>query len=264
MSTLTLPDKSPPLIVASAALLGVALYVVSQHPDAGLSLAVLAFLASGLIGDAFTGLAHFSFDYVFPYDFPIFGPIAKEFNEHHAAPDLDPSAYGQNFTKGAYASLPTAALTLGLTLCLPATPATFFIEAAVCGLAVWALFFHQIHSYCHMGSRLDPDLFNRRIAGIGQMADPRQQRLEIRALFETVPIPRAIRALQRCGLLLNPESHNLHHIRFESDFSSVNGWSDPFLNPFLGPLARRYKRARGAGRAPPAMAPCGDPRPQGY
>jgi hypothetical protein len=37
---------------------------------------------------------------------------------------------------------------------------------------------------------------------------------------------------------------------FEADFSSVNGWSDPLLNPVLGPIARRRKQARLVGRQP--------------
>jgi hypothetical protein len=49
--------------------------------------------------------------------------------------------------------------------------------------------------------------------------------------------------LQRCRIILNPATHNLHHVLFESDFSSVNGWSDPLLNFVLAPVARRKKAA---------------------
>jgi len=43
----------------------------------------------GHLSDLFTGLPHFSFDYVFLEKMPIMGPMAKEFREHHNFPDLD-------------------------------------------------------------------------------------------------------------------------------------------------------------------------------
>jgi hypothetical protein len=247
MSTLTLPAKAKPLILVSAGLLAITAYAMGRHGGASLALFALAFLVSGLVGDAFTGLAHFGFDYVFPYRLPILGPIAREFNEHHRNPRLDPSSYVENFTKGAYASLPFAALSLILLLGPAPSGLSFFASALLFWLAIWAGFFHQIHAYCHTGSRLPADLFNRRIAEIGRIPAKRQRMRELRLLFATVPIPPVIRLLQRCGLILRPESHNLHHIGFEADFSSVNGWSDPILNPILGPIARRYKEARRKG-----------------
>jgi len=56
-----------------------------------------------------------------------------------------------------------------------------------------------------------------------------------------VGIPRFVRVLQRCGLFLRPEIHWRHHASFESDFSSVNGWSDPMTNWIFGLIARRKK-----------------------
>jgi hypothetical protein len=55
---------------------------------------------SGFLADLLTGLMHFGFDYVFPDWMPIFGPIAKEFREHHEEPTLDPSAYVVNSPRG--------------------------------------------------------------------------------------------------------------------------------------------------------------------
>jgi len=172
---------------------------------------------------------------------PILGPIAREFREHHDCPTLDPKDYVVNLTKGAYCSLPVALLVYALCLTLPADGISFFIEATLLGMSFWAFFFHQIHSYAHMGSRLSPDEFNARVAQISRLPTKAVQIREFGKLFETVPIPPVIRFLQRYRIILNPEVHNLHHISFETDFSSVNGWADPVINVVLRPIARRMK-----------------------
>lgn len=64
-----------------------------------------------------------------------------------------------------------------------------------------------------------------------------------------MPIPPVIRLLQRCHLILNPGMHNLHHLAFETDFCSVNGWSDPVINWILRPIARHYKIQRPAPKS---------------
>jgi hypothetical protein len=260
MGALTIPTKARPVIALTVGLLMVALYILSCHSRASILLAILAVFISGFVADAFTGLAHFGFDYVFSHQMPVLGPIASEFNEHHAEPTLDPSSYVENFTKGAYASLPVVAGVLLLLACAPEGPLWFLAEAVFMGIAVWAFFFHQIHAYAHMGSSLSPEVFNARVDEISRLQSKCAQRRALGQLFETVPIPPAIRLLQRCGLILSPERHNLHHVCFERDFSSVNGWSDPFLNPFLGPVARRYKARRGAARSDGAALESG-PRP---
>jgi Lipid desaturase domain len=244
MGILALPARAKSLIVLSAVLVGASFVLLSRHPSASVSLAVLALFVSGYVGDAITGAAHFAFDYALPYNIFVFGPIAREFNEHHEEPSLDPSDYIENFTKGAYASLPPASLTFALLFALPQTSLGFFAAAVGAGLALWALFFHQIHSYAHVGSKLGPEAFNKRVAEIAQMGSESEQMHAFQDLFTTVPIPPPIRFLQRFRLILCPERHNLHHLLFEKNFSSVNGWSDPLLNLFLEPLARRYKARR--------------------
>jgi hypothetical protein len=108
-------------------------------------------------------------------------------------------------------------------------------------MSFWAFFFHQIHSYAHMGSALPPEEFNRRVAQIRQLPSEVQQMREFERLFETVPIHPFVRFLQKRRIILNPSVHNLHHVSFESDFSSVNGWADPVTNLLLRPIARRMK-----------------------
>lgn len=244
MATLTFPERSRILIVLALSMMTIEfLLTINQDHKTWISF-VLAIIISAFIADLFTGLAHFGFDYVFPYNMPILGHVAFEFNEHHAEPTLDPSSYVENFTKGACASLPISVVGLVLLIYAPATPGWFLVHVVILGVAGWALFFHQIHAYAHMGSSLAPEEFNRRIEEISHLSSRGEQMQALRHLFETVPIPGAIRLLQRCRIILSPERHNIHHIRFETGFSSVNGWSDPLLNIFLGPFARRCKARR--------------------
>lgn len=243
MSTLALPKSSRTTVVIAIIVFGLALYHVATHTGADPFLAVAAFLLSAYLADLFTGFAHFGFDYVFPDRLPILGPVAKEFREHHDRPTLDPADYVVNLSKGAYCSLPVSLLILALCYLVSDGWGSFLLLSTLLGMSLWGFFFHQIHSYAHMGSLLPPDEFKARVEQISRLQDQAAQVREFDKLFETVPIPRFVRLLQRYRLILNPGVHNLHHISFETDFSSVNGWSDPISNLILRPIARRLKSA---------------------
>jgi hypothetical protein len=238
---LALPQSSKPTVVLSVLTFAVALVWVGASPGRSVVLAIVALAVSGFIADLFTAFAHFGFDYVFPEGMPILGPVAKEFREHHEWPTLDPKDYLVNLSKGAYCSLPVTIVVLGLGYALPANSVSFFILATLLGASFWGFFFHQIHSYAHMGSHLSPNEFKSRVAQISQLSSKAQQIREFRELFDEVPIPPAIRLLQKYRIILNPEVHNVHHVAFETDFSSVNGWADPIANLILRPIARRLK-----------------------
>jgi hypothetical protein len=243
MSTLELPKSSKILVAISVMLIVIAAGRIVDHQSANLLLLVPALFLSGFLADAFTALAHFGFDYVFPEKMPILGPIAREFREHHEYPTLDPSNYVENLTKGSYCSSVLSLLVFYLADAFPSGELWFLIIATFFGMSIWAFFFHQIHSYAHMGSILPPEELHACIARIRLLPSSAQQVEEFSKLFGAVPIPPMIRILQRHRIILNPKAHNLHHVLFESDFSSVNGWSDPVLNPVLGPIARRKKAA---------------------
>jgi hypothetical protein len=245
MSTLELPRTSKTIIFITLIALAVAYYRVAIHGGGDIWLVLIAFVLSGFIADLFTALAHFSFDYVWPDEVPILGPISVEFREHHDCPTLDPSNYQENFTKGSYGSLFACVLIVGLSFVMSDSSASFLVLATLLGISTWAFFFHQIHSYAHMGSTLPPEEFKRRVVEISQLSNKAEQIQEFDKLFQKVPIPPVIRFLQRCHLILNPKTHNLHHISFISDFSSVNGWSDPLLNIFLRPIAVRIRAKSG-------------------
>jgi hypothetical protein len=241
MKTLELPKSSKTVVILAVTALGATLWRVCTLEEGSLWLIVPCFFVSGFVGDLLTGLAHFGFDYVFPAKMPILGPIANEFREHHDCPTLDPSDYIVNLTKGGYASLPLSLIVWVLSEGAHNDWMSLAIIYTLLGMSFWALFLHQIHSYAHMGACLSPEEFKLNVERISRLPSLDMQRQEFSKLFDAANIPPVIRFLQRCRLMLNPETHNLHHISFESDFSSVNGWSDPLMNLVLGPLARRLK-----------------------
>lgn len=240
-NTFTLPDASKATVVTCIAMQAFALYTVASHNNGSVWLLVIAFFISGFLTDLLSGFAHFSFDYIIPAEMPILGPFAVKFRAHHEAPTLDPSAVLTNLTMGAYAALPFVTLAWMIIGLSADTPASFLTAAILIETSVWMLAFHQIHSYAHMGCHLSPEQFNQAVAEISQLPTKRQQKEEFARLFRSVGIPRFVRILQRCRLFLKPEIHWIHHHSFESDFSSVNGWSDPLMNFLYRPLARRMK-----------------------
>jgi hypothetical protein len=257
MAVLTLPQSSKAVVVSCLVTQVAVLYLVAQHHHRSLWLAALAFFAGGFLTDLISGLFHFSFDYVWPPRTPIMGPISVEFRQHHDEPTLDPSAFVANLTRGAYGALPIAIVTGIVLKTTPDNAASFLAVATLMWTSIWMLGFHQIHSYAHMGSTLSPEEFNQAVVDINRLPSGRQQKEAFAKLFETVGIPPTVRLLQRCGLFLRPELHWRHHISFETDFSSVNGWSDPLMDLLYRPIARRKMAERAiviASFLPPGTA----------
>jgi hypothetical protein len=244
MSVLTLPKSSKSVVVACFAVQSVALYGVANHDHRSLWLSVAAFFVGGFLTDLITGLFHFSFDYVWPPRTPIMGPLSVEFQHHHVEPAIDRSAVVSNLTRGAYGALPIAILTWGIVQMSGDSAASFLAAAILMSASVWMLGFHQIHSYAHVGSHLSPEEFNRAVVEINQLPSRQQQHEEFARVFEPVGIPKFVRLLQRCRLFLRPDVHWRHHISQESDFSSLNGWSDPLMNLLYRPVAIRKKARR--------------------
>ncbi len=241
MEVLTLPKSSRVVVATCFVAQAFALYAVASHNQRGLWLSVVAFFAGGFITDLISGLFHFGFDYVWPPRTPIMGPISIEFQEHHTTPILDPSALVPNLTRGSYGALPFALAALAVAAKSADTSAGFLAAATVMSASIWMLGFHQIHSYTHMGSSMSAEEFNRAVAEISRLDSRRRQEEEFVKLFDRVGIPPFVRFLQRSRIFLRPELHWRHHIYYETDFSSVNGWSDPLMNLLYKPIARRKK-----------------------
>jgi hypothetical protein len=241
MAVLTLPKSSRVVVVTCFAAQAFALYAVARHNQRGLWLSAAAFFAGGFITDLISGLFHFSFDYVWPPRTPIMGPISIEFQEHHTIPILDPSALVPNLTRGSYGALPFALAAWAVAAWSADTNAGFLAAATVMSASIWMLGFHQIHSYTHMGSSIPAEEFNLAVAEISRLDSRRRQEEEFVKLFDRVGVPPFVRFLQRSRIFLRPELHWRHHIYYETDFSSVNGWSDPLMNLLYKPVARRKK-----------------------
>jgi hypothetical protein len=168
------------------------------------------------------------------------GPISVEFRQHHDRPMLDPSALWSNLTRGAYMGITFAGVTW--MVADGVSTANYFTSATLLFISLWGILFHQVHSYTHMGSVVSPEEFNATVERIAQLPQSLQKQ-EFAKLFERVGIPKFVRVLQKMRLFLRPEVHWKHHHSFESDFSSLNGWSDPLTNLVFGPIARRRKAA---------------------
>lgn len=241
MAVPTLPHESKLITFSCVVVQAIVLYQVANHGSRSLWLYVIAFFVGGFITDLISGMFHFSFDYVWPDRFPIMGPIAVDFRGHHVKPGLDPSALLPNITRGAYGALPLAIITWVSMATTNNTALSLLVAASLMSTSIWMLGFHQIHSYTHMGSRLSADEFNALVIRINRLPSAQRQEEEFAKLFRSRGIPGYIRILQRCRLFLRPEKHWRHHISFDSDFSSVNGWSDPLMNLIYGPIARWRK-----------------------
>jgi Lipid desaturase domain len=244
MTALTLPKTSKIVVGSCVAIQACALYAVASLDHRSIWVSAVGFLGGALLTDWISGLAHFSFDYIWPARTPIMGPIAVEFQEHHESPTLDPSAVLTNLTKGAYAALPVAGLTWLVAQVLTDSTVSFLAVAILMAMSFWAFGFHQIHSYAHMGGRFPPEEFKRAVEYASGLPLT-QQAKEFARLFEGAEIPWVVRLLQRCRLFLRPEVHWRHHLCFESDFASVNGWSDPLMNWLYRRVARRKKARNG-------------------
>lgn len=51
--------------------------------------------------------------------------------------------------------------------------------------------------------------------------------------------PWIVNALRRCGLLMTPKAHQLHHDTLKRDFATNCGWSNPLVNRLFAGLRRR-------------------------
>ena len=114
---------------------------------------------------------------------------------------------------------------------------SFIVISTLLGMSFWAFFFHEIHSFAHMGSYLSPEEFKLRVTQITHL--PAQE--ELKQEFKKGSLRRCTITVSAATKGNSQSGNNLHHIAFESDFSSVNGWSDPITNLIFRPLVRQIK-----------------------
>ena len=51
--------------------------------------------------------------------------------------------------------------------------------------------------------------------------------------------PAVVLLMRRCGLLMTPQAHQLHHDTLQRDFATNCGWSNPLINRLFGALRSR-------------------------
>lgn len=51
--------------------------------------------------------------------------------------------------------------------------------------------------------------------------------------------PWIVRAMRRCGMLMTPEAHAIHHATLRRDFATNTGWSNPLVNLVFRSAMRR-------------------------
>src|SRR5690349_8328794 len=105
MAAVSLPKKSWTIIALSVVAQCFAIGALVSSFELNIPLLIAAFFIGTYLADLNTAIFHFGFDYVWPDNFPIMGPISLEFRRHHDRPTLDPSDMGGNLTRGAYMGL---------------------------------------------------------------------------------------------------------------------------------------------------------------
>jgi ubiquitin-conjugating enzyme E2 variant len=163
--------------------------------DLGWSLAMAA-LAAWLTADLLSGLVHWALDTFGNVRTPLVGPaFIRPFREHHA----DAQAITRHDfveTNGA-SCLGALPLLVGAAV-VPSGPLHGFLVFTALG----ALAANQCHKWAHSQAK---------------------------------QLPRAVRALQRMGLILRPARHARHHAPpFDRDYCTAAGWLNGPLNAILG------------------------------
>jgi ubiquitin-conjugating enzyme E2 variant len=178
--------------------------------EAGAGWLVVPGALLGLVfGDFVTGLVHWAADTYGGEDMPVIGQsLVKPFRVHHARP-LEICEHG-------------VVETVGNTCILAAPLLTLFIVVAASGETSAAAAFAVFTAVVTVGVTVATNQFHK--------------------WAHQAAAPRAVRALQRAGIILSPEHHRAHHTApFESSYAITNGWLNPLLNRTR--FFRRLERA---------------------
>jgi len=177
--------------------------------------------AAYLAADLLSGVVHWFCDTFFDEDTPLVGQLViHPFRDHHRDPlALTRHGFLEVSGNSCLALLPVLA-PMALLHGTPASATGAFIVAfAVCfSLSVFAT--NQLHKWAHAAAR-----------------------------------PKLVAWLQRCGLILSPEGHALHHRRpNRKAYCVTSGWLNPPLDAidFFARLERAVRAIEGAlaGRTP--------------
>lgn len=165
-------------ILGSFQFLDAAVHFGAQSLDHGLSVGALCLLATLLgwvLADLLSGLVHFLADNFGRPTTPLIGPLLiAPFREHHRAPEA--ILHHDFLERNANNALVALPLLLWIPLAHLHTPLSLFGSAICLQLSGWILLTNEIHAQCHLR-----------------------------------PVRGPVRWLQRRGLILAPEDHDIHH-----------------------------------------------------
>jgi plasmanylethanolamine desaturase len=179
------------LAVATLAWVGAAAHAVTLD-EAHVGHWVGATLLAMAFADLVSGVAHWAFDTWGGVDTPVLGKLAiRTFRHHH----VDPKAITEHDfveTNGHNAML-SIVLTAPVPSVVELSP---FLALFLFGSGTFVAFTSQFHKWAHMNAP-----------------------------------PRAVRVLQRLGLVLSPEAHAAHHeAPFEGAYCVTTGWMNGLLD----------------------------------
>ncbi len=161
--------------------------------------------------DLVSGLAHWGCDTFFAEDTPVLGPFLITSFRNHHRDPLAIVGAGAIDNNSAASFAALPILAVGF---VPGAPAWLQWGALVCALALSLT--NQIHAWAHAAH-----------------------------------VPAPVRWLQRIGLLLSPEHHDLHHVSLTTHFAITNGWTNPLLDAILFVTGAPRGRPEDARRAAP-------------
>jgi ubiquitin-conjugating enzyme E2 variant len=160
---------------------------------------VTIFVATYVYTDILSGLLHVVLDNERSLEVPVIQDLARGFQTHHRNPS---SIFTMTWYEHLYTmDLPLSILFVFIVLCGTPTHFVYFLS-----IALMLHVMQMSHRWAHLPS---------------------------------VRVPRTVKALQNVGLLLDANTHRLHHRgKYDINFCIMNGWLNPLLNMFINPIGR--------------------------
>jgi len=188
-------------IVVFWSMLGLLVRRVVPYLHSYAGLVTLAVFAGYLLADFSSGFVHWIADTWGSTSMPLLGGFVRPFREHHVNQKaMTHHDYIETNGLNCMITLPTATCTLLLPLEIHGLVAPLlFLDVCIGSAMLWIMMTNQFHKWAHL---------------------------------EEQELPKFLRLLQRTGLILSPEHHQLHHqAPFATHYCITSGW----LN---GPLAK--------------------------
>ena len=168
-------------------------------------------LAGYLVADFVSGAVHWFCDSFFSESTPLIGRLViAPFREHHRSPrDITGFRFLEQDSTTYVVPIPLLALALRWPV---DGVAAVLGQAALLGFAAGSIGTNLFHKWAHAER-----------------------------------VPRAVRWLQRRGLILSPAAHSVHHRSYDGGYCVTSGWMNRLLDPvaFFPRLERLVRRALG-------------------